>query len=83
MPPRPRHRIRADVPLPDRAPDDEIYVSGKQAALLIGVSPRAIRQWREAGWLTEAAQEPGGRRLLLYRLDDVLAADRRARTPAA
>ena len=79
----PRRRTRADVPLPDKAPDDEIYVTGRQAAQIVGVTPRAIQLWRKAGWLTEVAQEDGGRGLLLYRYQDVLAADRRARTPAA
>lgn len=80
--PYPRRRARADIPLPPAAPDDEIYLSGRQAAKIIGVTPRAIQLWRKAGWLTEIAQEPGGRGLLLYRLDDVLAADRRARNAA-
>jgi hypothetical protein len=80
--PYPRRRARADIPLPAPAPDDEIYLSGRQAARVVGVTPRAIQLWRKAGWLTEVAQEPGGRRLLMYRLDDVLAADRRARRAA-
>jgi len=81
--PRPRTRSAADIALPPPAPDGEIYVTGRTAARVVGVTPRAIRQWRDKGWLTEAGQEPDGRRLLLYRLRDVLAADCRARARTA
>lgn len=81
--PKPRSRIQADILLPDPAPDGEIYLSGRQAAAIVGVTQQAILLWRKFGWLTEAIQEPGGRRLLMYRYSDVLAADGRARRVAA
>lgn len=73
--PRPRTgRVQADIELPPAAPDGHVYVTGKLAAAVVGVTPRMIRHWRMTGRLDDAGQEKGGRQLLLYRLDDVLAA---------
>lgn len=81
--PKPRSRVQADIALPAPSPDGEIYLSGRQAAAVVGVTQQAILLWRKFGWLAEAAQEPSGRRLLIYRFSDVLAADARARGVAA
>ncbi|WP_446040245.1 hypothetical protein [Streptomyces sp. SID1121] len=51
-------------------------ISGDLAAAEVEVSPATIRKWVQLGHLTAAGRQ--GRRLL-YRLEDVFAAERAAR----
>ncbi|GLF97550.1 hypothetical protein [Streptomyces yaizuensis] len=55
-------------------------ITGALAATEAGVVPATIRKWVQLGHLS-----PAGRlgRSLLYRLEDVFAAERAARRPAA
>jgi hypothetical protein len=80
---RPRKPVLVDVVLPDPDEHGRRLLTGTQAALVAGTTPRNIRLWRDKGWLTEVGQERGGRCQLIYDYADVIAADSLARGIAA
>jgi len=64
----------------------DAYVTRAQAAKVTGVSEDSIGKWHARGWLNEAGERshlrtrPGKGRHLLYRLGDILTAERETRT---
>lgn len=59
--------------LPPPAPDGEIYVSTKQAAMGMRVAPCTITRWRHLGYLTPIEGSPP--RKPMYRWSDVIEAE--------
>ena len=66
----------------------DAYLTRAQALMVtgaIGVSPDTIKKWRARGWLDPAGKrrqlgtKPGGGATLLYRLGDLLEAERDTR----
>lgn len=63
----------------------DAYVTRAQAAMLTGVRPDTIGKWRARGWSDpagdhhELSTRPGAGRTLLFRLGDILAAERDTR----
>lgn len=63
----------------------DAYVTRAQAATVTGVRPDTIGKWLARGWVDPAgerhtlATKPGGGRSLLFRLGDILAAERDTR----
>ena len=64
-------------------PEDQLVVSSREAAAIIGRPAATIDAWHRAGRLHPVAKLPVGARgrpARVYRLTDVFAADRQART---
>jgi hypothetical protein len=63
----------------------DAYVSRAQAAMVTGVRPDTIGKWLARGWVDPDGERhtlttrPAGSRGLLYRLGDILAAERDTR----
>lgn len=63
----------------------DAYVTRAQAAMVTGVRPDTIGKWLARGWKTPAGEHrqlstrPGDGRFLLFRLGDILAAERDTR----
>lgn len=65
--------------------DLDAYISRAQAAMVTGARPDTIGKWHARGWTTpdgehrELRTRPGPGRTLLFRLGDILEADRDTR----
>lgn len=65
--------------------DLDAYVTRSQAALVTGVRPDTIGKWHARGWTDPDGQRrtlrtaPGSGRTLLFRLGDILEAERDTR----
>jgi len=63
----------------------DAYVTRAQASLVTGVRPDTIGKWHARGWTDPDGErhtlrtQPGKGRALLFRLGDILAADRDTR----
>lgn len=63
----------------------DAYVTRSQASLITGVRPDTIGKWRARGWTgpdgerRELRTKPGAGRALLFRLGDILEAERDTR----
>jgi len=63
----------------------DAYVTRGQAAMVTGVRPDTIGKWLARGWVDPAGERhtlttrPGDGRVLLFRLGDILAAERDTR----
>jgi hypothetical protein len=63
----------------------DAYVTRSQAALLTGVRPDTIGKWHARGWSAPDGEhhtlrtQPGKGRVLLFRLGDILTAERDTR----
>lgn len=66
--------------------NNDAYITRAQAAMLTGVSADAINKWRARGWrscegeLRHLATKPGRGRTLLFRVGDILEAERDTRS---
>jgi hypothetical protein len=63
----------------------DAYVTRSQAATVTGVRPDTIGKWHARGWIDQQGErrrlrtKPGSGRSLLFRLGDILAAERDTR----
>lgn len=68
-----------------REMNPDAYITRRQAAMVTGVSADAIGKWHARGWrgtegeLRHLRTRPGSGRTLLYRLGDIIDAERETR----